>query len=193
MESTAVMAPKVVGATDLSKFRPLACLATMRKLLGYMWLLALPVLTFVTAQTAFIVGSHACMGVHVIQRIAELAREWREPVFIAQVDFRKAFDHVRHDAAIEAMQMQGVPLQAQAFIAKIWQQSTVRAKLGAEVSEAVPLQRGLPQGAPESPLIFTLIVDMLMRRWESGEHSAGASKSTGRCSSAWLTRTTLSS
>ena len=89
MESTAVMAPKVVGATDLSKFRPIACLVTMRKLIGYMWLLALPVLTFATAQTAFIAGSHACMGVHVIQRIAELAREWRVPVYIAQVDLRK--------------------------------------------------------------------------------------------------------
>ena len=38
--------------------------------------------------------------------------------------------------------------------------------MGAEVSEAVPLQRGLPQGGPESPLICTLIVDMLMRRLE---------------------------
>ena len=38
--------------------------------------------------------------------------------------------------------------------------------MGAEVSEAVPIQRGFPQGAPESPLIFTLIVEMLMRRLE---------------------------
>ena len=30
----------------------------------------------------------------------------------------------------------------------------------------MPLLRGLPQGAPESPLIFTLIVEMLMRRLE---------------------------
>ena len=32
MESTAAMAPKVVGAIDLSKFRPIACLVTMRKI-----------------------------------------------------------------------------------------------------------------------------------------------------------------
>jgi hypothetical protein len=173
MESTAVLAPKVAGASDLSKFRPIACLTTMRKLLGYMWLLALPALTFKTAQTAFIGGSHACMGVHVIQRIAELAREWRQPVYIAQVDLRKAFDHVRHSAAIEAMQMQGIPLQAQAFMAQIWQQSTIKAKLGAEVSEAVPLHRGLPQGAPESPLIFTIIVEMLLRRLEATWRARG--------------------
>jgi hypothetical protein len=62
--------------------------------------------------------------------------------------------------------MQGVPLQAQAFMAQLWQQSTIKAKLGNETSEAVPLQRGLPQGAPESPLIFTIIVEMLLRRLE---------------------------
>jgi hypothetical protein len=166
-ESTAALAPKVAGASDLSKFRPITCLTTMRKLLGYMWLMAIPVMTFLTAQTAFIAGSHACMGVHAIQRIAELAREWRHPVFLAQLDLRKAFDHVWHSAALEAMQLQGIPLQAQAFMAKLWQQSTVKAKLGAEISDPVPLHRGLPQGAPESPLIFTLIVEMILRRLEA--------------------------
>ena len=106
-ERSATLAPKVAGASDLGKFRPIACLTTMRKLLGYMWLAALPPMTFATAQTAFIAGSHACMGVHALQRIAELSREWRLPVFIAQVDLRKAFDHIWHSAAIEAMRMQG--------------------------------------------------------------------------------------
>jgi hypothetical protein len=173
MESTAVMAPKVVGATDLSKFRPIACLTTMRKLLGYMWLLSLPPLTFKTAQTAFIPGSHACMGVHVILRVAELAREWRIPVCIAQVDLCKAFDHVDHRAAFDAMQMQGIPLQTQALMAKVWQLTNIKAKLGTEVSGAVPLHRGLPQGAPESPLIFTMIVEMLVRRLEAKWRNQG--------------------
>ena len=172
-ESSAILVPKVAGASELGKFRPIACLTTLRKLLGYMWLSALPALTFKTAQTAFIGGSHACMGVHVIQRIAELAREWRQPVCIAQVDLKKAFDHVRHSAAMEAMQQQGISPQAQAIMAQLWQQSTIKARLGAETSEAVPLHRGLPQGAPESPLIFTIIVEMLLRRLEATWRARG--------------------
>ena len=58
-ESSATLAPKVVGASELSKFRPIACLTTMRKMLGYMWLLALPTMTFLTAQTAFVVGARS--------------------------------------------------------------------------------------------------------------------------------------
>ena len=66
-ESTAALAPKVVGASDLSKFRPIACLTTMRKLLGYTWLMAFPAMTFMMARTAFIAGSHAYMGSPAIQ------------------------------------------------------------------------------------------------------------------------------
>ena len=65
------------------------------------------------------------------------------------------------------MQLQGISLQAQALMAKIWRQSNIKAKLGTLVSEAVPLHRGLPQGAPESPLIFTMIFEMLVRRLET--------------------------
>ena len=47
------------------------------------------------------------------------------------MDLRKAFDHVNHRAAIDAVKLQGISLQAQAFMAKIWQQSSIKAKLGA--------------------------------------------------------------
>ena len=71
----AALVAKVVGATDLSKFRPIACLCTMRKILGYMFLSALPPLTFMSSQTAFVKGSHANMGPHFILRLAKLTRE----------------------------------------------------------------------------------------------------------------------
>ena len=61
--SMTTLAPKVIGATTLAKFRPTAGLCAMRKLLGYIWMLSLPALTLVSAQTAFIPGSHADTGV----------------------------------------------------------------------------------------------------------------------------------
>lgn len=169
----AALVAKVVGATDLSKFRPIACLCTMRKILGYMFLSALPPLTFMSSQTAFVKGSHANMGPHLILRLAELTREWRLSFCVAQLDLRKAFDHIDHRAAFRAMSLQGISLHAQALMAKIWSLSAIKAKLGTETSEAVPLHRGLPQGAPESPLIFTMIVEMIVRTLEVSWHARG--------------------
>ena len=165
--SAAILAPKVAAPASLAKYRPITCLCTMRKLLGYLWLASLPVLVFLTAQTAFVPGAHACMGVHTILRAAELAREWRQPLFLAQLDLEKAFDRLDHRAAFEAMRMFQVPLDSMAMIARIWQKSSLTVRLGGEASDEIPLPRGLPQGAPESPLVFTMVVEMLIRRLEA--------------------------
>ena len=101
------LAPKVIGATSLAKFRPIAGLCAMRKLLGYIWLWSLPLLTFSSVQTAFVPGSHADTGVLMINKAAELSREWRLPLMLAQLDIRKAFDHVDHRAAFKAMRLRG--------------------------------------------------------------------------------------
>ena len=51
--SMTVMAPKVVGATCLTKFRPIAGLCAMRKVLGYVVLKSLLPLEYESVQTAF--------------------------------------------------------------------------------------------------------------------------------------------
>jgi hypothetical protein len=160
------LAPKVLGATSLAKFRPIAGLCAMRKLLGYIWICLLPLLTFVSVQTAFVPGSHADTGVFMINKAAELSREWRVPLFLAQLDVKKAFDHVDHRAAFKAMRLQGISLQAIALIAAIWAHSVVSVRLGSMSSDDIPMDRGLPQGAPESSLIFTMIMDMVIRALE---------------------------
>ena len=40
------------------------------------------------------------------------------------------------------------------------------ARLGSVSSDLVSVKRGMPQGAPESPDIFTLVMDMVFRRLE---------------------------
>ena len=60
--SLTVMAPKVVGATCLTKFRPTAGLCAMRKVLGYVWLKSLPPLKYESVQTAFVPKTHADAG-----------------------------------------------------------------------------------------------------------------------------------
>ena len=69
-------------------------------------------------------------------------------------DVRKAFDHVSHDAPSRAMEGMGVGAHSRALMAKAWSLSKIRARLANKTSEQVNLERGLPQGAAESPIIF---------------------------------------
>ena len=106
------------------------------------------------------------MGAHMYLRIGELCREWNLECNAAQLDVRKAFDHVCHAAALRAMEEMGVGNHSRALIAKAWSLSKVRARLANKTSEPVNLERGLPQGAPESPIIFAMILERVVRRCE---------------------------
>ena len=156
------MAPKVVGATCLTKFRPIAGLCAMRKALGYVWLKPLPPLKYESVQTAFVPKTHADAGLFFLLQ-AELSREWHREFVVVQLDVKKAFDHVDHRAAFKAMKLQGVSLLSMALIAAIWNGCCVKARLGRVSSNKVRMSRGLPQGALESPIIFAMIMELVLR------------------------------
>ena len=126
-----VMAPKVVGATCLTKFRPIAGLCAMRKVLGYVWLKSLPPLT------------HADAGLFLLLQAADLSREWQREIVVVQLDVEKAFDHVDHRAAVKAMKLQGVSLFSMALIAAIWNGSFMKVRLVDGLVEQSPNEQRL--------------------------------------------------
>ena len=81
---------------------------------------------------------------------------------VVQLDVKKAFDHVDHRAAVKAMKLQGVSLFSMALIAAIWNGSCMKVRLGTVSSNKVRMNRGLPQGAPASPVI-TMVIELVLR------------------------------
>ena len=161
--SLMVMAPKVVGATCLTMFRPIAGLCAMRKILGHVWLMSPSPLRYESVQTAFVPKTHADAGLFLLLHAAELSREWQREIVVVQLDVKKAFDHVDHRAALKAMKLLDVSPFSMALIAAIWNGNCMEARLGTVSSSKVRLGRGLPQGAPESPVIFTMIMELVSR------------------------------
>ena len=56
-----------------------------------------------------------------------------------------------------------VCLFSMALIAAIWRGSCMRARLGTVMSCKIRMSRRLPQGAPESPVLFTMIMELVLR------------------------------
>ena len=102
------MAPKVVDATCLSKFRTTTGLCAMRKILDYVWLKSLPPMRYESVQTAFVPKTHADAGLFLLLQAAELSREWQKEIVVVQLDVTNAFDHVDHRAASKAMRSQNL-------------------------------------------------------------------------------------
>ena len=161
-EVSASLIPKIAAARELKSFRPVSSLSAIRKLWGYVWMELLPSLHFKTLQTAFVKGVDAAQGVYSLKRAAELSREWGIPLFAIQIDLKRAFDKISHAAVASALKRKGVPTQLIAVLCKMWLQSSVTAKLGHATSKKIAMHRGVPQGAPDSPLIFTCVMDEIL-------------------------------
>ena len=81
---------------------------------------------------------------------------------VVQLDVKKAFDRVDHRAAFQGNEITRCESVFDG-IAVIWIGSCMKARLGTVLSSKVRMSRSLPQGAPESPVIFTMITELVLR------------------------------
>ena len=85
----------------------------------------------------------------------------------------KAFDKVKHSAILRALQRQGAGDQLTAFVASMLQQSTIKLGLGSASTRTIDLDRGVPQGGPESPSLFISVTDMALAELLDGWRARG--------------------
>ena len=99
----------------------------------------------------------------VITIITEMFAEFRQPLLIVAVDFRKAFDSINHADLWSALIDQGVSKTYVHFLRKLYsgQSGVVQTDC---VSKKFGIGRGTRQGDPISPILFNAALEALMRR-----------------------------
>ena len=146
----ATLIPKVVAPSSLDKYRGIACLTAVRKLLVYLILVMLPDLVFFYVQCGFVPHRQAAKGVYRIKRILELCREWNRSVHVVQIDLSKTFDRVLHSSVLQALRFLSASLHCIAVVAAMLSQCELAVRLGHVITDPIKFFRGLPQGAPET-------------------------------------------
>jgi hypothetical protein len=92
--------------------------------------------------------------------------EFRRPLWIVAVDFRKAFDSVNHDNLWAAMLEQGVPKTYVQFLRKLYDGQSGQVQTDC-LSKRFDIGRGTRQGDPISPILFNSALEDLMRKLTS--------------------------
>ena len=82
--AAAILLSNETGAQHLDRFRPKACLITVRKLVVYLWLVTLGKIKCESFQTAFVKNSHPLQGSNIILMAAEKVKYCEIPLFAAQ-------------------------------------------------------------------------------------------------------------
>eukprot|EP00854_Cymbomonas_tetramitiformis_P001377 gene1377-biopygen1224 len=99
----------------------------------------------------------------------------KQELHATYIDFENAYGSVDHKKLIATLKHLGVPAQLTEAIKDILGEEEedsiqMRAKVGEQVSEEIPIRRGILQGDNMSPLLFILYLEALLRWLEVGNH-----------------------
>lgn len=89
----------------------------------------------------------------------------KTPLHLVFVDFRKAFDSVRHDKLLQIIEEFGLPPEATRLIADLYQNANGTLQWKGLVTPSFETPVGVRQGCPLSPALFNLYTEAMMREW----------------------------
>ena len=105
----------------------------------------------------------------VTNQIIEKSNEYNLPLYIGFIDYEKAFDTVEHFAIFEALRKTKVNETYINILQNIYNQATARVHLDKLVSTELQIHRGVRQGDPLSPKLFTAVMEEVFKKAEISE------------------------
>lgn len=99
-----------------------------------------------------------------VRILMEKAREFNVPLYIAFVDFKKAFDSVRHTLLWNTMKKMGVSDSITGLLRRLYNDQEAAVRVEGALTDWFPVNKGVRQGCLVSPLCFNLYSEEVMRR-----------------------------
>ena len=93
-----------------------------------------------------------------INQLIEKCNEFKRPLCIGYIDYEKAFDFIEHKAIFKALRSIGMDETYITILADTYTGATARVHVDSQVSEEIPILRGVRQGDPISPNLFTATI-----------------------------------
>lgn len=112
-------------------------------------------------QNGFRRGRRLDDNLYVLTQCIEVARLQRRELWAAFLDVEKAYDSVDHAILWYKLQGKGLPEEVVRLLRRLYAGNEVVVEWQGVCSQPVPVERGLRQGCPLSPLLFMLLLSDL--------------------------------
>jgi endonuclease/exonuclease/phosphatase family metal-dependent hydrolase len=114
-------------------------------------------------QAGFRPGLSTTDHLHALNQIIEKCQEHNIPIYLAFVDYSKAFDSLSHNSIFTALHNQCIDPSYIQLITTIYKNSTAAIKLQSS-GTTFDIQKGVKQGDPLSPKLFTSTLEDVFRK-----------------------------
>ena len=99
-----------------------------------------------------------------LNQVIEKSEEYQLPPVIGFIDYEKAFDSIEHFSIFEALRKINVNETYVKILESIYKGATARVHLDNHVSEPFAIERGVRQGDPISPKLFTAVIEEVFKK-----------------------------
>ncbi|GFR89505.1 endonuclease-reverse transcriptase [Elysia marginata] len=117
-------------------------------------------------QAGFRKGYSTTDRIHTLNQVIEKSNEYNLPLCVGFIDYEKAFDSVEHFAIFDALRQININEKCVNILENIYQNATAKVHIDNMESELFPIKRGVRQGDPISPKLFTAAIEMIFRKAE---------------------------
>ena len=114
-------------------------------------------------QYAYQAGKSTETALHTLVSLVEKSLKCKESALCAFLDIQGAFDNTKYDAINEALRSRNVDGTTANWIQSMLTSREISASLG-DTSITITAAKGCPQGGVLSPLLWSLVVDSLLRK-----------------------------
>lgn len=166
--STIILLHKKGRKDDIGNYRPISLMSNMYKIFSKILLDRLTKILDENQpkeQAGFRRDFSTIDHIHTIKQIIQKCNEYNITFYLTFVDYNKAFDSLKHVKIWEALRAQGVDAKYIRLITNIYK--NMKAKIQTErTGEYFPIQRGVRQGDPMSPKLFSAVLEHIFRHLE---------------------------
>ena len=115
-------------------------------------------------QQGFRSGRGTTDGVYIVKRIHEIANKMKKPVYALFVDLAAAFDHIVRKLMFDTI-LKRIPSDVNTKLIKLLKSlyDATTTSLAETPDDCFQLHLGVRQGGPESPILYNLYMDFVMR------------------------------
>ena len=114
-------------------------------------------------QAAYRRGFSIIDHLHAVTQVLEKTTEYNIPLYMAFVDYEKAFDSIQHRAVFEALRAHGVQEKYINIMKETYADGTAQIRTE-KLSGKTKIMKGVRQGDTLSPVMFTAAVEEIFKR-----------------------------
>lgn len=167
-ESHIILLHKKGPKDDIGNYRPISLISNVYKVFAKVILDRISIRldeNQPVEQAGFRKDFSTIDHIHTIKQLLQKYNEYKKTIYIAFIDYAKAFDSLRHELVWQSLKEQGIQNAYINIIKNIYSESKARIRLES-TGEAFPIDRGVRQGDPLSPKLFTAALEQMFRKLE---------------------------